>query len=79
MFIVRNTEYDEVNIEGYIIFEVDNRYGENADGNMGEKKIFVTDVTDITAYTIITDDEIELNEEQKKEAEQILISKFLLD
>jgi hypothetical protein len=77
MTIIRNDEKIEVDIEGYIHFYIDYRYGENADYKYGESRMFIENVTDVVAYDPIDSKEIELTEEEIEKAKYILGQKVL--
>lgn len=40
----------DVTIDGYVHYHVETDYGADADGNRGEKRTIIDDVTDINAY-----------------------------
>lgn len=65
-----------INIDGYVHYHVEMNYGEDADGNRGEKRIFVDDVTNIQAYTEGLDI-IVLTNEDKERASEKLAREFL--
>lgn len=44
----RNGGYEKVDVIGIISYFVDTRYGQDADGNRGEVRTIVDEVTDIT-------------------------------
>jgi hypothetical protein len=67
---------EEISIEGYVDYDVDYRYGENADGKLGISKMFVEDVFDVNAWDLDGND-ITLTDEEKKEASEIITTKFL--
>ena len=73
---VVTSKMDEITIDGYVHYEVDFNYGADADGNRGHKTIFVEDVTEISAYDD-TLNKVELTEEQKERAGEILTQEFL--
>jgi hypothetical protein len=74
-----NFERDGVEIEGYIegyvIYNVDKNYGEDADGKRGIKKIFVEDIQNLQAFTKDGED-LFLTQEEYDNACEILTRKF---
>ena len=63
-------------IDGYVEYSVDRSYGEDADGNRGEKLVTVDEVEIVDAY----DEDgngYELNEQQLEQAKEALARKFL--
>lgn len=78
MIVERDGVEVEVDIEGYVEFSIDTKYGEDADGGLGEVRTFIEDVTDICAYDIDSL-EFDLTESEIKEAKKILAEKFLMD
>ena len=70
-------ELVEVNLEGWVHYHIDRRYGEDADGNRGESRTFVDDVEDAKAYKSNGDD-YALTKEEQEQAEEILVQKFLM-
>lgn len=67
---------DEVFIEGYVVYNIDRHYGEDADGNRGEARIIVTDVKDIVA-TDYDYNKVKLSKEDMDRAAEKLTIKFL--
>lgn len=67
---------EEVNIDGYVEYTVDTRYGEDADGNRGVSRIEVEDVTDIRTFTI-NGEEVFLNGKYLQKASDTLTRRFL--
>jgi len=63
-------------IDGYIIYNVDKNYGEDADGKRGIKKIFVEDIQNLQAFTKDGED-LFLTQEEYDNACEILTRKFL--
>ena len=76
MMIGEGDNIDEVNIDGYVEYTVDTRYGEDADGNRGVSRTEVEDVTDICAFKA-NGEEIFLDGKQLQKASDILTRKFL--
>ena len=76
MMINRKTFEDEIQIDGYVHFDVDFRYGENADYKLGQSQMFIEDVTDVKGY-LFTGEEIALTKEEEQEAKEILGRKVL--
>lgn len=77
MIVERDGEEQEIEIEGYVEFSVDTRYGEDAEGGRGECRTFVEDVTDICAYTVEGDD-FKLTDQEKDCAAELIGEKFLM-
>ena len=66
---------NNVTIDGYVHYHIEIDYGSDADGNRGQKRVFVDDVTGISCY--IGDRDIKLSEEDEDKAADILTRKFL--
>ncbi len=77
MIVDRDGEEQEIDVEGYVEFSVDTRYGEDAEGGRGEVRTFVEDVTDVCAYDWKGDD-FKLTDQEKQWAEELLGEKFLM-
>ena len=73
--ITRNEEDFDGYIEGEIIYNVDRSYGEDADGNRGQKRIFIDDIKDLQMFTN-SGEEIILGRKEHDEACEILTRKF---
>lgn len=75
MILNRENPY-EVRVEGFVIFDRDSSYGEDADGNRGTCRITVEAIEDLQAFD---DDgnEIILTEHEAALADQLLTVKFL--
>lgn len=69
-------QFQEVNIDGYVVYSEDNEYGADADGNRATKRITVEEVKDIFAYEV-DGDTISLSQEEKEQAEDLLTTKFM--
>ena len=69
--------FQEVNIEGNVIFSEDRSFGEDADGNRAIKRTTVEEVIDVMAFTQEEGYYIELTKFDKEQAEHILTLKFL--
>ena len=79
MIIIRDGKSFEVNIDGFVHYDVDKHYGEDADGNRGSSRTFITDVTDIMAADVITDETFALSEAEEEQAGQELAYKFIME
>lgn len=64
-------------VNGYVHYNVDKKYGADADGNRGEKRVFVDDVTDIQAFDRMEDDEVYMHPSDKDRIAEELTRKFL--
>ena len=77
MTISREGEKEyEVDIEGYVKYSVDNRYGADADGNRAMTATFLEEVVEVC----VTDDEgddVDVTEEEMDQARDLLGNKFL--
>ncbi len=76
MFIMRDEEQFEINIEGYVVYSVDTKFGEDADGNRGSKKIMVEGFEDLMVHDEDGDD-VDLDEGETQQAIADLTQKFL--
>jgi hypothetical protein len=76
MMIERNGSEQEIIVDGYVIWNEDTRYGADADGNRGVKRIAVYEVQDIFAHDD-NDDEIKLTESEIERAAEKIKIKFL--
>jgi hypothetical protein len=63
-------------IDGYVHYHKEVDYGADADNKRGESRIFVDEVTNISAYDN-NDEEVKLNDYDKDNAADILARKFL--
>jgi hypothetical protein len=52
MLIGDGDTVDEIEIDGYVHYVKEDRFGENGDGKYGGVKIFVEDVTEVCGYNI---------------------------
>jgi hypothetical protein len=68
----------EVEVDGWVHYEIDRNYGEDADWHRGCLKFFITEVADVSAYDIETDDEVELMPNEYELAAQELADHFEL-
>ncbi len=68
----------EVIIDGYVHYHVDRNYGADADGNRATSRTFVEGITDIEAIDAEGND-VQLTDNQKENAEEALIRKFMED
>ena len=66
----------EVAVDGYVHYHVENDYGADADGNRGVQRVFIDDITDLGATTEDGDD-VELTPEYEKKAYRKITEKFL--
>lgn len=62
----------EVDIEGYVTYNEDWSYGQDADGNRGVYQKTVLDVTDIQAHDPINGDDFALTRDERERASEIL-------
>lgn len=65
----------EYTVDGYVIYSVDDDYGSDADGNRGVIRTTVEEVQNVEVYDE-EGTEVDLDKEEKEQAEQILIDKF---
>lgn len=68
---------DEIDVDGYVEYHEETNYGADADGNRGEKRIFVDDVIKIYAWDDYKQKEVELTKNQLDLAAEILTHRFL--
>lgn len=71
---IENEKY--IRVDGYVHYHKDINFGSDADGNRGETRTIVDEVTSVQGYDE-NDDEIQLNEKTLYRAEQALARKFL--
>jgi hypothetical protein len=64
------------NVDGYVHYHVDRFYGSDADGNRGESRTFVDDVTDVGIYDEEGND-LKVPENIRERAEKSLVTKFM--
>lgn len=67
---------EEVTIDGWVHYHVDKYYGADTDGNRGEVRTIISEVTDIKAYTESFGD-VALTSEDQDRAAEILTRKFI--
>lgn len=75
MEIVRNNLDQDVTVEGWVWYHIENNWGSDADGNKGVKKSFIDDITEITAEDELGE-AIELTKEETDRAMELLGNKF---
>lgn len=66
----------ELTIDGRVHYHTESNFGSDADNNRGSCKVFVDDVTDVTAYNADLD-EVPLSEEVLERAREVLTREFL--
>ncbi len=75
--IERNEDEFDIRVDGYVEFSTENSWGEDADGNRGVRRTFITDITDISAYNCDDEDITKtLSEEELDLASEALGDKF---
>jgi len=67
----------EVDIDGIVHYDTERNYGEDADGNRGERRDFITSIQDVTARDIRTGEEVELSEYDCSRAIEKITENFL--
>ncbi len=67
----------EVTVEGMVEYEIDRNYGADRDGNRGECRVFVTGVTDITAFDPYLNTGCSLSKDEELQASDVLKDKFI--
>lgn len=78
MMVNRNDEEIELQIDGYVEFEHDYRWGEDADGHYGVGRTFVEDVVDVEAYDALYGNDFDLTVEEHEQAKRLLAEEFLM-
>lgn len=76
MIVERGDEEIELYIDGSVDYSEEKNYGEDAEGGRAESRIFVEDITDITAWGIFGED-IVLTLKEREKAERLLAEEFL--
>lgn len=71
------TDTQEVNIEAWVYYSEDKRYGEDADGNRATKRIFIDEIKDLTAHDVYGKDVV-LTEDEREKAIRNLTDKFFM-
>lgn len=66
-----------VTVDGYVSYHVETKYGEDADGGRGTRKVFVDDVCCIEALDDITGDSVALTAAEEQYAKEKIVEKFL--
>lgn len=76
MFIERNNESIEIDIEALVHYSEDTEYGADADGNRGSYKCTIEDVPEVTAHDFDLE-EVTLTDAEIESAKTILGDVFL--
>jgi len=76
MMVKRHDEDIELDIDGFVEFEHEYNWGQDADGHYGVGKTFVEDVVEINAYC--DDEDFVLTADEVEQAKRTLAEEFLM-